>query len=120
MTNPKKVIARASNVTASPRKLRPIATAVAGLSPKQAIIQLELMSKKAAYPLLNVFRQAMGNAKTNFGISPDDLKIEKLEIGEGPRGSRKADVHAHGARFDRGIRKKKLAHITLVLSGGGK
>jgi ribosomal protein L22 len=76
------------------------------------------MPKRAAYPLLNVFRQAMGNAKTNFGISPDDLKIQKLIIGKGPRGARKADVHAHGARFDRGVRKKKLSHITLVLSYG--
>ena len=118
MTNPKMVMARASNVTTSPRKLRPIAAAVRKLSPKQAIIQLQLMPKRAAYPLLNVFRQAMGNAKTNFGISPDDLRIEKLAIGEGPRGARKADVHAHGARFDRGIRRKKLSHITLVLSYG--
>jgi len=114
----KLIIAKASNVTTSPRKLRPIATAVAHLNPKQAIVQLQMMSKRAAYPLLNVFLQAMGNAKNNFGVSPDDLKIEKLAIGEGPRGAKKADVHAHGARFDRGIRRKRLSHITLVLSYG--
>ncbi|KKU03085.1 MAG: 50S ribosomal protein L22 [Candidatus Amesbacteria bacterium GW2011_GWB1_47_26] len=106
--------AKASSVMTSPRKLRLVANAVRGLSPKVAIDQLRLLPKRAARVLLAVFEQAMGNAKNNFKMSPENLKIKSLQINDGPRGPKRMD-RSHGARFDRGVKRRKYAHINLEL-----
>jgi large subunit ribosomal protein L22 len=116
----KNIVAKASFIHASPRKLRLVAKAVRDLEVIPAIDQLKLMPKRAARPILAVYQQALGNAKNNFQASPADLKVVSLQIHEGPRGARKADVHAHGARFNRGVRRKRMAHISLELAMGGK
>lgn len=115
---PRTVVAKASFVSNSPRKVRLVADAVRGLGPEEAVAALRLLPHRAARPLLLVFQQALGNAKNNFKLSPADLSVITLAVGEGPRGPKRADVHSHGARFDRGIRRKRMSHITLVLSGG--
>jgi large subunit ribosomal protein L22 len=115
MKQSKKITARASFVHNSPRKLRLVADAVRKMNPEQAISMLRQLPHRAGKPVLKVFLQAIANAKNNFKVSPGDLSISSLQIEEGPRGPRKPDVHAHGARFDRGIRRKRLAHIRLDL-----
>ncbi len=110
----KTIVARASFVMTSPRKLRLVADAVRSLSPKSAIDQLKMLPKRAAGVLLSVFEQAMGNAKNNFKLSPENLKIKSLSINNGPRGPKRMD-RSHGARFDRGIKRRKYAHISLEL-----
>lgn len=111
----KRVVARASFVHNSPRKLRLVLDAVRELKPQEAMARLKLLPQRAAKPILAVFQQAVGNAKNNFQMSPADLVVTSAQILEGPRTAKKADVHAHGARFDRGIRRKRLAHIEIVL-----
>jgi len=113
------VTARSSFVRTSPRKMRLVANAVRGMEPSKAVSYLKVMPWKAAQPLLAVFQQAIANAKNNFQLSPGDMVINSLQVHEGPRGSKKADVHAHGARFARGVRRKKLSHITLELTERG-
>lgn len=122
MENNKKLItARASLLHHSPRKMRLIADAVRPMKPTVAIEYLKLLPHRAAKTLLKVYQQGMGNAKNNFKVSPGDLKVVSLMIEEGPRGPKKADVHSHGARFDRGIRRKRFAHVKLELTAeGGK
>jgi large subunit ribosomal protein L22 len=109
------VSARSSFVRTSPRKMRLVANAVRKMDPNRAVEQLKIMPWKAAAPLLAVFQQALANAKNNFQLSPADMVIFSLQVGEGPHGAKKADVHAHGARFARGVRQKKLSHISLEL-----
>jgi len=113
------IIARANFVMGSPRKLRLVANAVRKLSPKTAIDQLKMLPKRAAGTLLAVFEQAMGNAKNNFKLSPEGLKIKSLQINDGPRGPKRMD-RSHGARFDRGIKRRKFAHISLELEEAEK
>lgn len=110
------ITAKASFVRTSPRKLRIVARAVAGLKPLEAISQLKLMHKKGAEVVLDIFQQAMGNAKNNFKVSPETLKVKSVQIEEGPRLKRR-DSHAHGARFDAGIRRKRMAHVIVILEG---
>lgn len=109
------VIARASFVRQSPRKLRLVANAIRGLDPMKAVASLKLMPHRAAKSILLVYQQAMGNAKNNLKVSPGELMVKTLMVEEGPRGPKRPDVHAHGARFDRGIRRRRFAHIRLVL-----
>lgn len=114
MNKTKTITARASFVRLSPRKLREVADSVRGISPAKAVDQLKLLPKRAARTLLDVFQQALGNAKNNFKISPETLTVKTITIQDGPR-SKRRDAHAHGARFDAGTRKKKTSHVTVVL-----
>ncbi len=113
--NSKEVTAKASFVRMSPRKLRLVSRAVSGMSPEKAISSLKMAGKAAARPILTVMQQAVANAKNNFQLSPGDLTVKTLQIQEGPRGGKKMDK-GHGARFDRGIRRKRMAHILIKLA----
>lgn len=114
--NSKIIIAKASFVHNSPRKVRIVANAVRNMKATEAVSYLKLLPQRAARPLLLVYLQALGNAKTNFQMSPGDLVVKSLQINDGPRGPKKADAHAHGARFDRGVRRKRMSHIMLELA----
>lgn len=83
--------------------------------PNVAVSYLKNMPQRAVRPVLNLYLQALGNAKNNMKLSPSELIVKSLLVHEGPKGAKKMDVHAHGARFDRGVRRKRLAHISLVL-----
>ncbi len=117
MADTKIITANARFVKGSPRKLRWVADAVKNLTPLAAIARLKVMPQQAARTLLPIFQQAVGNAQNNFKFSPEGLQIKSLQIGEGPRLKRR-DAHAHGARYDSGMRHKKLAHISLTLVYG--
>lgn len=110
----KTITAKIRFTKGSPRKLREVVRAVKALDPQKAIVFLKSFSQRGAQIILKVYQQALGNAKTNFQISPGDLTVESLQVEEGPRYKRR-DVHAHGARFDSGTRHKKLSHVTLKL-----
>jgi len=114
MTN-KIIKASASYVGYSPRKLRLVANAIKKMEPLKAIEALSNLNKRAVRPIKLVYQQALGNAKNNFKLSLESLKTKSLLIEEGPKGGKKADVHSHGARFDRGVRRKQFAHIKLEL-----
>lgn len=107
------VTAKASFVMTSPRKLRLVVDAVRGLPPRGAIEQLKVLNKRAAGIVLQVYQQAMGNAKNNFKMSPDGLRVRSIQVHEGPRFKRRDK--SHGARFDSGVRKRRMAHVTLEL-----
>jgi large subunit ribosomal protein L22 len=118
MKNNKTIVARAKFVRYSPRKLRLVADAVRGLRPERAIEYLKVLPKRAADSLADVFQQGISNAKNNFQVSPGDLIVESLQIEEGPRGPKRMDK-SHGARFDRGVKRRRLAHIYLRLAVRG-
>lgn len=111
----KLIVAKASFVNLSPRKLRLVADAVRKLSPQQAVDSLKLLNKRAAKSIREVILQGIGNAKNNFQISPAELTIHSLAIEEGPRGPKRMDK-SHSARFNRGIKRKKMAHIVVKLA----
>jgi large subunit ribosomal protein L22 len=113
-TNDKTITARARYVRLSPRKLRLVADAVRGMDPAKAIDYLKVLPKKAARAILAVYMQGTANAKNNFQVSPGELTVNSLQIEEGPRGPKRIDK-SHGARFDRGIKRRRMAHITLKL-----
>lgn len=112
------ISARANFVHVSPQKVRLVADAVRSLNPDKAIDILKSLNQKAAQPLLLVFKQAVANAKNNFQLSPGNLKVNSLQIQEGPRGPKRTD-RSHGARFDRGVRRSRTSHIILHLTENG-
>lgn len=110
----KPIVAKASFIRTSPRKLRLVAKALSGLSPEKVVFSLKAVNKRAARPILLVMQQAIANAKNNFAANPGDLTVETIQILEGPRGAKRMDK-SHGARFDRGLKRRRLAHILIKL-----
>ena len=108
------VIALKKNLKASPRKIRLVVKTIKGFSPKAALDHLAFIDKKkTAGFLIDVLKQAMGNAKNNFKLDPESLYIKEIIVDEGPRYKRMDK--SHGARFDRGVRKKRLSHLKIIL-----
>ncbi len=110
------VIAQAKFVRQTPRKLRLTADEIRGLSALEAETVLKSLNKKSARLLLKTLRQGMANAENNFKLNKEDLKIKRLEIGEGPQMKRYRFV-AKG-RIHQIL--KRMAHIKIVLEGKEK
>jgi large subunit ribosomal protein L22 len=107
-----KVIAQTKFVRQTPRKLRLVANEIRGLTVLEAEIVLKSLNKKATRVLLKVLKQGVANAENNFDLKKENLKIEKLEIGEGPKMKRyrfvaKGRVHQI---------LKRMSHIRMVLN----
>lgn len=109
--------ASAKYLRTSPRKLRLLTRGLRGMTPQKALINLKFQPQRGSEFLVKVLKQAVANAKNNFQIT-EGLVIKSLEVGEGPSYPRMDK--SHGARFNRGIIKKKTAHVFLTLETVGK
>ncbi len=78
-----KVIAKSGYVGVSPRKLRLIAKVVEGKSVEDAMTQLRFLPSPTARKLAKVIRSASANAENNHQLLPAELKVTKIEIGDG-------------------------------------
>lgn len=105
--------ASAKYLRISPRKVRLLTRGIKGMAPAAALVKLQSYPQKGATFLQKVVKQAMANAVNNFKLAQNDLKIKNIQIGEGPVFKRMD--RSHGARFDRGVIKKRTAHIYLTL-----
>lgn len=110
------VIAKSTFIRQTPRKLRLVADQIRGLSVLEAETILKSLNKRACQPLLKTLKQGIANAENNFDLSKEDLKIKRLEIGEGPQMKRYRFV-AKG-RIHQIL--KKTSHIKMILEGEEK
>lgn len=110
--------AEANYLRISPRKLRLLTKNLRGLSPQKAIEKLQFYPQKGKDFLVKLLKQGIANAVHNFKIAQEDLKIKSIQVGDGP--SFKRLDKSHGARFDRGIIKKRTAHLFLTLEAPEK
>jgi large subunit ribosomal protein L22 len=108
------IIARASFILQSPRKLRLVAKSLYGMNAVRAMASLDQLDQRAAGRIRKTLSQAIANAKNNFHLSENDLKIKKIEINGGPIQKRFQPVSKGMAHpiF------KRMSHIILVLEGG--
>lgn len=105
------IVARSKYVRMSPRKLQLVAGKISGFEPKQALVFLSQMGKKGGSELRKTLKQAISNAKNNFALREEDLKIKKIRIDEGPIYKRWQPVlrgRVHPI-------KKRTSHITVIL-----
>lgn len=107
------VKASAKYLRISPRKLGLLCSGLRGLTAQKALEKLGFYPQRGSELLVKVIKQAVANAVTNFKLQKESLKIKRIEVGEGP--SSKRMDKSHGARFDRGIIKRRSAHLFLVL-----
>lgn len=105
------VSAFTKNIQLSPRKVKDIADLVRRQTPSQAIKTLKFVQKKGAKPISEILVSALANAKHNFGLSSEVLRIKKLEVLKGPS-MKRYRFAAHG-RIKPIL--KRLTHIRVVL-----
>lgn len=105
------VSAKLNYIRIAPRKMRLLADLVRGKKAKEAEMVLSFMPNKSAAVILKLLKQAISNAKNNFQIQEDNLKIAKLMIDAGPM-LKRFRPRARGSAYEI---QKKTSHIILVL-----
>ncbi len=96
----------------SPQKGRLIADQIRGLPVERALEILQFSTRKAAGPVKKVLESAIANAEHNEGADVDELKVQIVQIDEGPTLKRfQARAKGRGARI-----LKRTSHITVTVS----
>ena len=96
-----------------PRKVRLVADLMRGRKVSMVIDRLSLMNKKAARYLLKLLKSAVANAKNNFQLEMETLRVKSITVDGGPVLKRWMPK-AHGRATP--IRER-TSHINLILVG---
>ncbi len=105
------VTAQLNYLRMSPKKTRLVVDLIRGRKVERAMNVLSLLNKRGAKPILKLLLSAVANAKHNFSLSSDNLKIAKITVDGGPvlkRWMPKAHGRATPVR-------ERTSHINLVL-----
>ena len=98
-------------VRIGPRKVRLVADAIRKMPLDQALSSLKIIRKRGATILEKTMLSAVANASNNNNIELKNLKIEKIEVTEGPslkryHASTRGRIHPY---------KKRSSTIRVVL-----
>ena len=103
--------AHARQIPISAQKVRLVVDMVRGRDVVEALELLRFVPNGAARPVSKVIASAMANAEENYGISRDELFIQKIYADEGP--TRKWRRFGARGRFKPWLRRS--SHITVIL-----
>jgi large subunit ribosomal protein L22 len=106
------VTAKLSFLRIGPRKVRLIADLIRGKKVVKAIDMLSLSTKRAARPVMKLLKSAVANAKHNYDLQAEGLRIARISVDGGPvlkRWMPKAHGRATPVR-------ERTSHINLVLT----
>ena len=95
----------------SAQKVRLVIDVVRGKDANTALEVLRFMPQRAAQPVSKLLASAVANAEENFGVSRDDLYVEKIFADEAP--TRKWRRFGARGRFKPILRRS--SHVTVVL-----
>lgn len=107
-----KVQAKTSYLSISPQKIRLVCDQVRGMGAKQAVTVLGFMPQKGAEFVQKTLKSAIANAENNYDLNPDNLVVETIYAGDGPRLKRMKA----GARGRSKPRVKRTSHLMIVLN----
>ena len=111
------VRAKLNNYRVSAQKARLVADQIRGRGVDEALISLDLSTKRVARPIAKLVRSAVANAETKnerdkAGIDVDNLVIHRIQVDEGSSMWRvRARAHGRAAWI-----QKRTSHITVVLA----
>lgn len=98
-------------IRVSPQKVKFVADAVKAMSLVDMRTHLSYLNKEAARKLLSTLNQGLANAQHNYGLKPEQLKLESLLILRGPQYKRmRARSRGQGHPI-----LKRTTHIMLKL-----
>ena len=98
----------------SPKKVREVARTIQGRKASDAVDYLMLIPRKSAKLIAKTLKSAIANAENNNNLSADSLIVKSAIIENGPVLKR----FKAGARGTAMPRRKKMAHIRIILSDG--
>jgi large subunit ribosomal protein L22 len=96
-----------------PRKVRLVADLIRGHKVTRAIDMLSLLNKLAAKPVLKLLNSAVANAKHNYSMNVEGLRVATITVDGGPALKRWMPK-AHGRATPV---RERTSHIKLVLTG---
>lgn len=98
----------------SAQKARLVADLIRGQRVEQALNTLSFSTKKGAGLVKKVLESAIANAEHNAGADVDELKVESIQVNEGP--TMKRIMPRAKGRANRIM--KRTSHITLTVAEG--
>ena len=108
----KEITAKLNNYRASPRKTRIVAGLIKGKNARDAIVQLDFLTKKSASPIAKLLKSAISNAKNDFKTADEkNLTVKTVTVNAGP-------VLKRSRPRSRGMANqilKRTSNITIVL-----
>ena len=105
------IIAKASQLRVSPRKMALVVNLVRNVGVKEARLRLKFSEKKAGAMLLKVLDSAVANAEHNFKANVENLYVAEIFVSGGPRLKRRRYVSRAGVTQYH----KPTSHLTLKL-----
>lgn len=99
-------------VRISPRKARRVTDLIKGKTAGEAMNALKFMPYRGAVIISKLLGSAMANATQKDVVAPEEMRISRAVVNEGPMMKRMMPRAMGRAN----IIKKKTSHITLVLS----
>jgi large subunit ribosomal protein L22 len=118
------VRAQAKYVRSAPRKARLVMDHIRGKDVSDARAILRHTPRAAAVDIAKLLDSAVANAENNFELDPDDLRIDRAFVDEGPTIKRyRPRALGRATRID-----KRTSHMTITLTmragadenGGGR
>jgi large subunit ribosomal protein L22 len=103
--------ATARFVPMAPQKVRLVLDLVRGQGVNQALQMLRFTSNAAAGAVYKVLRSAVANAEENYGLSREELVIDRAYADDGP--TRRWRRFGARGRFKPQLRRS--SHITVIL-----
>lgn len=97
----------------APRKIRPLAAALRGVSAVAAQQQLRYIPGKASQIISEVLKSAVANAVENEGMKAEALKISQVQVNEGLKMRR----YRAAARGQAHPITKRTSHVTVIVEG---
>lgn len=106
------VKAEANSIRMSPRKVGEVAALIRGRTVSDALVILEHTPRRPAIALKKLVDSVAANARHNHNLRIEDLSIESLQVGHGPR-MRRYFAAARGS-----ARKfmKRTSHVYITVS----
>ena len=111
------VVAKLNSFRVSPQKARLVADQIRGKDVDEALVLLDLSTKRFAKPLAKLVRSALANAeeknnRNKAGIDIDNLVVKTITVDEGSKGWRiRPRAQGRAAWI-----QKQTSHITVVLA----
>ncbi len=104
-------VAKHKTARISPQKVRLVADQIRGKNVAEAITLLQFSPKKGADIVSKVLKSAAANAENNFGADIDELKVEAVQVGQGPTLKRfRARAKGRGTRI-----LKRTSNIEIIV-----
>ncbi|KAG6522705.1 50S ribosomal protein L22-like [Zingiber officinale] len=111
LSKPLTVQAIKKKIRQSPKKVNLVAKLVRGMRVEDALLQLQLIVKRAAMTVYQVIHSARANATHNHGLDPDRLLVAEAFVGKGVY-RKQVSYHAKGRS---GVMERPQCRLTVVV-----